>query len=107
MTREEFEAEKAKLDDQERGIRQVRRALVIQMAQSQAGKNRAQIQATLTPEQLKAQANIDNAFLTVFGDDTGKMVLEVLITERPIVADEIKERIARANAAKLAAHPGG
>lgn len=61
-----------------------------------ARERREATRAAMTPEDLVKDAELDALYARAFGTDDGKLVLADLEKIRPIVAETIKERIARA-----------
>ena len=75
------------------------RALQMQRVRMNAEENRAQARAAMQPATLKEDQDTDDLYAAVFTTSDGMKILAHLETVRPVVADEIKERVTRATLA--------
>lgn len=85
----------ADLQKRERELQQELNKTKRDKFRAQAASRRAEILQRMTPIELQAEEALNFDFAAIFNTDFGQRVLAYLRDVRPIVADEIEERIKR------------
>lgn len=88
-------------------LKEEQRSLHKQLAEARMAERRAvaaqgreEARAEMTPEHSAAEAEKDRLYGELFNSQLGEAVLNDLFISRPIIVDGIRERVARAKAAK-------